>query len=172
MSEENTTNSDDHLAVYKPVWDNWSIVATVIILVIVSVLIGASFGYEEMWYRRLMLAVALSLLSAAFFTPYRVTLQDPQTIRLSFPGYSRHIDLNRYKLIASGGEYAKGSIRIFASGGLFGYPGYWLNKNGKVFTSFLTNYKHNVRFLSDGKKTIALNAPIDWFPEDKGHRVS
>lgn len=162
MSEDNQQTS----AEYKPVWDNWSIVATAICMIIVVVLIGTALTYEEEWYKWLMIAVALFILSFVFFFPYRTTLIDGKVIKLQFIGYSRQIDLREYRLIASGREYAKGSIRIFASGGHFGYPGYWLLKNGKVFASYLTNFKRNVRFLSNGKRMIALNAPKEWFDDD------
>lgn len=162
MSGENYSTKET----YKPVWDNWSIVITAIGLVIIFVLVGGSFKYEELGYKILIWAVALVLFSCFFLFPYRVSLEEGNAIKLSFIGYSRRVDLDQFKLIASGREYAKGSIRLVASGGLFGYPRLWLLKNGKTFTSYLTNFRHNVRFLSDGKKIIALNAPKEWFDEE------
>ena len=151
---------------FKPAWDNWSIITTVICLMIAGVLVGTAFTYHELGYRILLVVIAVVLVAFVFTFPYRVTLIDRKVIRLSFVGYSKEFDLESYKLIASGREFAKGAWRLFASGGHFGYRGWWRLKDGRGFFSYLTNFSRHVRFLSDGKQIIALNAPKAWFTAD------
>ena len=151
--------------VFKPAWDNWSIITTVVCLLIAGVLIGTALTYREPAYRVLLIVIAAALLAFVFTFPYRVTLLDRKLIKLSYVGHSKMIDLESYRLIASGREFAKGAWRLFASGGHFGYWGWWRLKDGRGFFSCLTNFSRHVRFLSDGKQIIALNAPKAWFTE-------
>ena len=149
--------------VYKPAWDNWSIITTAVCLIIAGVLIGTGLHYEELWYRVLFLVIGLILLLFVFTFPLRATLVEGRVIRLTFLLGSRSIDLKAFRLIGSGRDYAKGAWRLFASGGHFGYWGWWRLRDGRGFFSHLTSFTRNARFLSDGRRIIALNAPAEWF---------
>ena len=151
---------------YKPVWDNWSIVTTIICLIAAIALVGTGISYHETAYRWLLILLSLPLFAFVFCFPYRVDLTAGRVIRLTFVGYAREVDLDEYTLIGSGREFAKGAVRLFGSGGHFGYFGYWRLSDGRSFLSYLTNFNRNVRFLcAPSGKIIALNAPLEWFAQ-------
>ena len=156
------------LETYKPVWDNWSIVTTIICLIAGIALVGTGLSYHEAGYRWLLIIIGIPLFLCVFLFPYRVSLLRNRKVRLSFVGYSKEVDLKSLRLIGSGREFAKGAWRLFGSGGHFGYWGFWQLKDGRTFVSYLTNFSRNVRFLEAKEgKIIALNAPLDWVSGDE-----
>lgn len=153
---------------YYPKWDTLSTVITGLVVVIAIYLIYHGIARASDVERWIMIIIAL-LISVVpmLLVPIRETF-DPESreLTLHFVGYRRTISPKRFtKRLVGRDLMKKGPIRLYASGGLFGYWGKWMAVDGTVFTSYLTHASQEVHYLTDGSKIIALNAPEEWIQQ-------
>ena len=153
---------------YYPSADSFAIRITIIILILCAYLIYDGVAHQSGATRWIAISIAaLTAIIPLFFYPFRESFdRNTGEIKIHFLGYSRTISRENYPILLTGQDLINdGAIRLFASGGLFGYWGKWKSGDGRNFTSYVTHRKENVYYLSDGTHIIAINAPKEWIDQ-------
>lgn len=154
--------------IYKNKWDKLSIIITTITVILIVVGIVLSLYYKNTEAQIALLIVTIALLVAYLMRPTQ-TLFEGDDIVIVRPIGKKVIHAHQYSITKLTGLDTVFSMRLFASGGIFGYMGLWRLKineppKWRNVYSYLTDSGKDILLLQhqETKKKYLINAPTEW----------
>lgn len=156
--------------VYKNKWDKFSAILTIALISLILYIAYRIISTHPMTFSVYFFLFFTVILFVLFWSlrPYKATTDGEKVIIHTVAG-KETFTINRYKAqLCPKSDFPSG-IRLFASGGLFGYTGKWRSKIGKEprsnYNSLVTSTDEDIILLKhlDSDKRTLLNAPREWF---------
>ena len=138
----------------KPKWSKYSIVVTLLVIVVLCVIPIFIKGENHI----VSVIAAFSLLFAMtvvamFFIPVKLSVND-STLCITFPVRTKSFQLNGIKYVKPYVD-TKNSLRVFASGGYFGFWGWFWNGKFGRFMVYAKNTDCLILFeLNNGERYV------------------
>lgn len=156
--------------IYQNKWDRFSSIMTIIVSIILLVSIG--FSIKDGGTTSIVVsAVLIALLLLSVLSRPKKTTNTDGHLTIDFPLYKKVLDIKDYSPLTIEKMSSTNSIRLFASGGYFGYSGIWrmyVREKSSWITviSYITDKDKDVVLLvprTKGKKHVLINANRQWF---------
>lgn len=140
----------------------WSLGVTVITTIIIIILVASTyfiwtddFPSSMLWLKYTLIVVFIAtIIGGLGYMPIRLTIEnDKITLHRLFGAINIPIkDIIEIKAIEN--SETAFSIRVFGSGGLFGYLGKFKNPKLGIYTMYATNLNELILIRTNGKKYV------------------
>jgi hypothetical protein len=142
-------------------------------ILVAASLIGATALPDHVSSLLRCVAIAVPLLVLAGTLPFLVrgyVLQD-RTLFIERPGWSTRADLTALRSVAADPNAMRGSLRLVASGGLFGFFGLFRNRSLGLYRAYATDPRRAVVLKLSGRTVVVTPDDPDAFVAEVQRRV-
>ncbi len=155
---------------YKNKWDRFTIIMTTLVLIVITIAVIALYCEGGLWHQVTATVLLLFAIIPIFLRPLS-TSYDGEKLIVRFLCYKKVYSLSQYTPVYIEHFSTTKAVRIFASGGYFGYWGIWRKHlNGRdrwdTLHSYTTSRKEDCILLmpkEESKHKVLLNADGRWF---------
>jgi len=146
------------------------ITTSVVLTILLGLIVYSFLSYSKL-IQLSFIAVALGLFFFGLHNYFRSIEISDKEIIIAGPFRAIKIPLSRDSIIQPTANGFKGAIRLFGSGGLFGYTGLYWSKSVGRFSSYVTNRSHSILIDSDSKKIMISPDDVSGFMEAVTQRI-